>query len=58
MFEEIQDADGAFVLDLLQHAVDDDVGPRASHPGTEEQNGEQCERDRSCYSRGTLINVM
>lgn len=38
MFEEIQDADGAFVLDLLQHAVDDDVGPRATHPGTEEQS--------------------
>lgn len=37
MFEEIQDADCAFVLDLLQHAVDDDVGSRAADPCTVER---------------------
>lgn len=35
MFEKVEDADAALVLDLLQHAVDDDVGSGAAHSGAE-----------------------
>lgn len=43
MFEKIQDADCAFVLDLLQHAVNDNVGSGAANPCTEEQSAKQYE---------------
>lgn len=41
MFEKIQDADCAFVLDLLQHAVNDNVCSGAPHACTEEQSDKQ-----------------
>lgn len=43
MFEEIQDADCAFVFDLLQHAVNDNVRSCAANPCTEEQSAQQYE---------------
>ena len=45
MFEKIQDADCAFVLDLLQHAVNDNVRSCAPNPCTEEQSTEQYEHN-------------
>lgn len=58
MLEKIQDADWALVLDLLQHAVDDDVGPCATHPGTEEQNVEQYERSHENNSPILSLNSL
>lgn len=37
VFEKIQDTDCAFVLDLLQHAVNDNVCSCAPHPCTGKQ---------------------
>lgn len=45
MFEEIQDTDCAFVLDLLQHAVNDNVCSCASNPCTTEQSTRQYEHN-------------
>lgn len=40
VFEEIQDADCAFVLHLLQHAVDHNVCSRAPDSSAEEQKAQ------------------
>lgn len=45
MFEKIQDADCAFVLDLLKHAVDDNVRSCAADSCTEEQSTKQYEHN-------------
>lgn len=47
MFEKIQNADCAFVLDLLQHAVNDNVRSRAANPCTEEQSQQQHEHNHT-----------
>lgn len=47
MFEKIQDADCAFVLDLLQHAVNDNVCSGAPHACTEEQSDKQYKQTRT-----------
>lgn len=57
MFEEIQDTDCAFVLDLLQHAVNDDVRSCAANPCTVEQSISQNEQRHICKHKNPALSL-